>query len=183
MVSISIVSVAGTAILLGIASAMSTSYDAVDRTIANGLAEQLMDEVAGRMYSISGGEYSFPLGGSSVEKAAAGRQYNDIDDFNGGGNGIASEPPVDWRGVTLGTDDGEGGTRHPNFQVADGFFDNWRQEVEVYYVNDSDPSTRLSTGSTSNTRAVEVRILQLADGGAYRELANVRRVFSNVPKP
>ena len=169
--------------LLGIASAMSTSYDAMDRTIAVGMAEQIMDEAAGRLYALNDSQYQWPLVASSAERSAPGRQFNDIDDYNGDGSGIASEPPVDWRGITLGTDDGEGGTRHPNFQVADGFFDNWRQEVEVYYVSDSDRSVRLSGGSTSNSRAVEVTILERGDANAYRELANVRRVFSYVPKP
>jgi prepilin-type N-terminal cleavage/methylation domain-containing protein len=183
VVAISIVSIAGTAMLMGIASAMSTSYDTMDRTVAAGMAEQLMDEVAGRMYALGNGQYQWPMAASGSEQAAAGRQFNDIDDYNGAGSGIASEPPVDRRGITLGIDDGEGGARHPNFQVASGYFDRWRQEIEVYYVSDTDPSVRLTGGNTSNSRAVEVLILQRADANAYRELASVRRVFSYIPKP
>jgi type II secretory pathway pseudopilin PulG len=183
MVAISIVAMAGTAMLLGIASAMTTSYDAMDRTIAQGMAEQIVDEVAGRMYALGNNHYEWPLAASGAEQALAGRQFNDIDDYNGSGSGLTHQPPVDWLGITLGTDDGEGNQRHPNFQVSSGYFDDWRQEIDVYYVNDSDPSIRLTGSNTSDSRAVEVRIMRKGDANSYRELANIRRVFSYIPKP
>lgn len=183
LVAISIVATAGTAMMLGISSAMTASYDAMDRTIARGMAEQLVDEVAGRMYAMGDGHHITTLGASGAERALAGRQFNDIDDFNGAGSGMTFQPPVDWQGVTLGLDDGEGDLRHPNFRIASDHFDDWRQEIEVYYVNDSDPSIRLSGSSTSDSRAVEVRISQEVAGGAFRELAVARRVFSYIPKP
>lgn len=183
VVAIAIVSVAGTAMMLGIASAMTASYDAMDRTVAQGMAEQLLDEVSGRMYAISGGHHATTLGSSGAERALAGRQFNDIDDYNGSGSGLSFQPPVDWLGVTLGTDDGEGNQRHPSFRIASDHFDDWRQEVEVYYVDDDDASIRLTGSNTSNSRAVEVTILRKGDADSYRELANVRRVFSYVPTP
>jgi prepilin-type N-terminal cleavage/methylation domain-containing protein len=183
MVSISVVSVAGTAMMLGIASSMTTSYDAMDRTIAEGMAEQLVDEVAGRLYAVSGGQYQWPLTANNVELSLPGRQFDDIDDYNGRGKGLAYEPPVDWQGIALGTDDGEGDERHPNFRVASDFFSDWRQEIEVYYVNENNPAVRLTGSNTSNSRAVEVRILKSGDKGAYQELASIRRVFSYIPEP
>lgn len=184
MVAITIVATAGTAMMLGIASAMTASYDAMDQTIAQGMAEQLIDEVAGRMYALNHGyRYDTPMRANNAELALPGRQFNDIDDFNGSGSGLVYQPPVDWRGISLGTDDGEGGERHPNFQIATDYFDDWRQEIEVYYVDDDNPSVRLYGNNTSNSRAVEVTILREGDANSYRELASVRRVFSNIPGP
>jgi hypothetical protein len=68
-------------------------------------------------------------------------------------------------------------------QLPAGFFQNWREEVEVYYVSEADPSRRLSNGQTSNLRAVDVRIYHDAPQGGSRELARIRRVYAYVPPP
>jgi len=59
---------------------------------------------------------------------------------------------------------------------------NWRQEIDVYYVSDSDQSVALSDSQTSNSRAVEVRIYFVDPNDGKRLLTQVRRVFSYFPE-
>ena len=71
--------------------------------------------------------------------------------------------------------------RHPEFQAPADFFDDWRQEIDVYYVDESDLTTRLPWSQTSDYRAVEVRIFKDLPEGGSRELARLRRVVAYVP--
>jgi len=179
IISMSIVAIAGTSLMLALGSALQTTNWTVDQAIAQGLAEQLVDEVAGKRYhDPAGGSQETILGPSGAEAAGPGRSlFNDADDYNG----FRAQGAEDIWGRPLGTGDGAGGDRHLNFQSPAGSFDDWRQEIDVYYVDDDDHSIRLGPGSTSFTRAVEVRILVDDPLDGLRELANVRRVFSYLP--
>ncbi|MEE9603313.1 MAG: type II secretion system protein [Thermoguttaceae bacterium] len=179
LVSISIVAVAGSVLLLGITSSLQTTDEAISQTLANGMAMQLIDEVVGNRYhSIGADGYQTNLGPSSDELGGAGRErYNDIGDYHG----FQSQPPQGPFGIELGQDDGDGGIRHPNFVMPEGRFDNWREEIEVYYVNESDLTTRLPVGATSDYRVVEVRIIHDDPKRGSRELAKMRRVVAYVP--
>lgn len=150
--SIAITAIAGSALLMGIHTSLQATGESLGQTIAGGLAEQLMDEILGQ-------------------------PYDDIDDYNG----LRRLPPADAWGIALGKDDGEGGLRHANFQVTNRILDNWRQEVDVYYVDESDPSTPLPAGQTSDYRMVEVRIVQVDPDRGNRQLATLRRVVAYVP--
>jgi hypothetical protein len=66
--------------------------------------------------------------------------------------------------------------------VPSGYFENWRQRVEVYFVDPADHRIKLS-GSTSYFRAIEVHI-EIQDGdGTYRNLATRKRIVAYVPPP
>ena len=179
LMATAVTAIAGSTLLIGISSALKTTDDNVRATIAYGLAEQLMDEIAGRRYAEAGvGPYEVGLGPTSAEAAGSGRQlYDDIDDFHG----FAAGPPQDPWGVPLGRGQGDGSGRHPNFQIPDGYFDAWRREVQVYYVDESDHSVRLLSNQTSNFRAVEVRVYYTGPVAGDVLLAEVRRVFSYFP--
>ena len=155
MVAVSITAMAGSAILLGVNASLQATSSALEQTVALGMAQQLMDEVAGHLYAeIPANPYDTPLGPTAGESAGPGRSlYTNIGDYNG----LSSMPPLDPWGVALGADDGQGGTRDLNLQ-ATGFFANWQQSAEVYYVDPADLSVQLSGGQTSNYRAVEVHI-------------------------
>jgi type II secretory pathway pseudopilin PulG len=178
VVATALTALAGTALLLGMTSALQTTGTALEQTIASGMAQQLMDEVVGTRYAAVGaGGYQTWFGPSSWELQGTGRErFNDIDDFHG----LVVQPPEDLWGVELGTDDGRGDQRHPDFRVPAGYFDRWRQEVRVRYVRESDWQ-RLPYGQTSPFREVEVRIVHVSEGGARRELAKLQRVVSYVP--
>ena len=178
MVSTTIAALAGAALLQGIYSSIGSTKSAQEQTIAAGLAQQMMDEIAGKIYcAVRNSPYETSLGPSAAEQAGAGRSlYNDIDDFNG----IRSGPVKDPWGVAVGDDDGKGGSRHPSMRVASSLT-KWRREVDVYYVSNSDLKTKLGAGLTSDFKMVEVRVYIDDPSGARRLLATLKRVFAYVP--
>jgi hypothetical protein len=182
LLAITLTSVAGGAILLGLASAAQSTRGVMDRAIATGMAAQLMDEILGCRYSGAGsGAYQIPLCPNTWETQGTGRErYDDIDDFVS----VVSQPATDEYGVALGLGNGQSTSlRHPNFRLPANYFSQWRQEVSVYYVSENDPSVKLTGNNVSNLRAVEVRIYR-DDGNRGRELLDsVRRVVGYVPSP
>ncbi len=179
MVSTSITVIAGSAVLLGIASSVKSTGDVLNQSVAAGMAQQLMDEISGQLYCEDPADpYQYPLGPGAYEAAGVCRErYNDIGDYNG----YSSQPPKDRWGVVLGTENGNGGTRNPLFSLGGTAFASWQQSVSEYYVSSTDHSQALQAGQTSDHRAVEVRIYFNHPTQGQRLLASVRRVFSYVP--
>jgi len=175
-VAIALTSIAGSVLLLGTMSSLQNTDDSMRRTIAYGMAQQLMDEIMGCRYMELGGSATdATIGPGSAERAAGTRAlFDDIGDYNG----YRCQPPKDMYGVVLGTDNGEGGQRYANFQCSAAFLQNWRQEVDVYYVSESDLTSALSSGQTSDYRAVEVRIMYIDPQRGSTELAKIRRVVA-----
>lgn len=173
--------IAGAAIILGLTSSLQTTSIAEDETVALGMAKQMMDEIAGMRYADENeGPYQTSLGPEVGETSTTGRpQFDDIDDFNG----LVTTSPTDYWGMPLGTDDGEGGTRHTELQAPANSFDTWRREVDVYYGNPADFDTPLGGSATSDYRVVVVRVFRTDVDGSEHELARLRRVFTYVPKP
>src|SRR5262245_47201913 len=64
MTAMTILAVAGTTLLVGLSATTDATDDAVERTVALGLAQQLLDEVCGMRYMEPGGSAydSPPLG-------------------------------------------------------------------------------------------------------------------------
>jgi hypothetical protein len=177
-ISMALTAICGGALLLGISSSLETTQTVLEQAVAQGICDQLVDEIVGRRYSAAGtGPYEPFLGPSASEAAAAGRRYTDIDDFNG----FRAQPPVDLYGVQLGADDGVGGTRDVNFRAPASFLARWREEIDVYYVNSSNFTQRLAPGQTSDFRAIEVRIVLNDPMAGARTVATARRVVAYVP--
>ena len=57
---------------------------------------------------------------------------------------------------------------------------NWRQEVDVYYVSDTNLTTPLPAGQTSDYRIVEVRVIYNDPKSGPLTLAKIRRVVTYV---
>lgn len=179
LVATAITAIAASALLLGVTSSLQTTSEAQEQAIASGMAQQLLDEVLGARYMEYGlSAYQLDLQPNGAELASGTRElYDDVDDYNG----VQTQPPVDSWGVSLGTDDGEGGQRHPHFQSPPGFFDHWRAEIDVYYVNPPDLATRLPSGQVSDYRAVEVRVYYVDPDRGSRQLTKLRRMVAYVP--
>lgn len=179
LVSLSVISMSASALLLAVQTTVQARTDAMEQTIAMGLAQQLIDEVLGQPYhSPDSGPTEYPLGPTAYEQAGDGRErFNETGDYNG----YAAQPPVDMWGTPIGAGDGGGGLRHAGARVPSRFFANFRQEIYVYYVNDANHSSRLASGQTSGHRAVEVRILRINRDESTTELARLRQVFAHVP--
>lgn len=178
LVSVTLTVVAGTALLYGVYDSIGNTKRALEQTIAVGLAQQMMDEIAGMKYCEDYTQpYQWPLAANATELAGVGRSlFNDIDDYVN----IRNQPPVDRWNVLIGDDNGSGGSRHQNFR-ASSYLTNWRREVDVYYVSNTDLTTALASGQTSSFRAVEVRMYVYDPNGAKRLLTTLRRVFAYVP--
>ncbi|MCA9270890.1 MAG: type II secretion system protein, partial [Planctomycetales bacterium] len=89
MVAMTVMALAGSALLLGVEASMRTTVDNLDRAVATGLARQSIDEIMGHLYTAAD-PYQYPLGPNSWEKSGAGRErFNDTDDFHG----YSSTPP------------------------------------------------------------------------------------------
>jgi len=182
--SLAIIAVAGAAVLLGVDCSLQTTTECLERTVAAGMARQLLEEVVGSRYcdyAESGGSadpaHDPVLQPSGWEAATGTRErFDDIGDYNG----VRSQPPVDTWGTPLGRDD-PAGRRHPAFYANTALFDQWRQEIDVYYVSETDLVARLPKGQVSDYRAVEVRIVRVDGGGRQRVLATARQVVAYVP--
>ncbi len=181
VISIGILSVAGGTIMFGLTTAVDTVQSAVEKAVAHNIAKQVVDEVMGQRYHAPGGNpYQTTLTANNWELNGQGRErFDDTDDYEG----FSAKPVEDVWGFELGKGDDVGGLRHPNFRLPGEFFSNWGQSIEVYYVDESDHSIRLTGNNTSGFRAVEVRIYHDGDDGLQRELARVRRVYAYIPPP
>ena len=179
MVAITILALAGSVLLLAVDSSLHTTTEAVDRTIADGLAHQLLDEITCQRYMEPGESSEGALGPSGWELAGSGRErFNDTDDYHN----FTAQPAQGLWGEPLSTGDDDGGPRAPAFQMPASYFNHWRQRVVVYYVDPSDPSVRLTSG-TSPYRAIEVHIEKVADDGTVLPLARRKKVIAYVPPP
>jgi type II secretory pathway pseudopilin PulG len=182
LVALSITVLAGAVLLLSVETTLDTTGDAVEQTIADGVAQQLLDEILSKMWfdpAESDDPLLATLGATAWKLLGSGTErFNDMDDYHG----YVAQPLKGVWGEVLGTGDDEGGQRLPNFRVRDDFFQNWRHRVEVYYVDPADHRIRL-TSETSPFRAAEVFVEKIdADGGA-RILARRKRVVAYVPPP
>jgi type II secretory pathway pseudopilin PulG len=179
--ALTITAMAASVVLLAMETSVQTATDAVDQTLAQGLAEQILDEAIGLQYHAPGASpQQYPMGPNAFETSGNGRErYNDLDDFHG----FRARPLEDRFGVALGQGDGAGGLRHPAFRIPDATFARWRLSVDCYYVAEGDFANALPNGSTSDYRAIEVVIEHVSVAGAVRELAKARRVVAYIPPP
>ena len=180
MVAITLIALAGSALLLATQTAMDSSDYAFEQNLARPIANQIIDEVLGRRYGAAGASpYQYPLqaGGHELSSPQQRILFDDTDDFNN----YSSRPLRDPWGFELGQGDGAGGSRHPNFQLRDNYFDDWAVAVQVVYANPNDLSKNLSGSNTSGYRALEVTVGKYDDDGSLRQLAFVRRVYGYVP--
>jgi len=175
----SITAMAGAAVLLGVAGAIDATDLSLEQSIASGMAQQLMDEIAGKRYMPQAGNpYAANLGPDGAALAGPGRsQFDDLGDYNG----LRTQPPTDVWGVVLGTGNWQGGLRNAGFQTSPGYFSRWHQSVDVYYVSDSNLTQALPSGSTSNHRAVHVQVLVDDPVKGPQPRADLTRVFAYVP--
>jgi len=178
LVAIVIAAFAGSSLLLGICSSLQNTNDGMRQTMTLGMAQQLLDEIVGDRYLDYGANpYPTTLGPSPAKVSGVSRQlFTEIGDFNG----YQSSPPVDPWGIPLGTEDGQGGTRHPNFVISPNLLSGWQQQVSVYYVGGTNFTTPLPAGQTSDYLAVDVKILFLDPQRGPLVWAEVRRVISYV---
>jgi type II secretory pathway pseudopilin PulG len=148
VVAMGVMSVAAAALLLGINSAQQTTSQSEKQAIGLGIAQQLLDEVTGTLIYAAGTAPGVP--GTGVNRTL----FTNVDSFNG----FSSQPPLDPWGIPLGTDNGAGGQRHPNFFIPSGTLNRWMEQISVYYVSSTNLVTPLAKGQTSDYRVVQVSV-------------------------
>lgn len=179
LVSLTIIGLAGAALLLATESTTQAGNDALAATIARGIAEQILDDVMGQRYVAAGESPTvMPLGPEAGETSTPMKTvlFDDTDDFHG----LDQSPPLDPWGVVLGQGNGAGGMRPDDFRLSASYLANWRVTVAVRYVSESDPSLDVTGSATTGLRSVTVTVLRTVNG-VTDTLATVRRVFSYVP--
>ena len=187
LVAISIMALAGSVLLLAAQTSLDATDDAGKQAIAQGICDQVLDEIMSHRYMETGEAYD-----KNVLNANAGESirqlWDDTDDFNS----YSVQPIQDTYGQTLGNGDDAGGQRHPNFKVVNGFFAKWRLRVDIYYVSSTDLSQRLDSPpvaaggnltTTSGYRCAEATVEYQDTDGTYRTLAKGRRVYAYMPPP
>jgi len=166
----------GSAVMLSLTAAITSADYGQQRAIAQGIAEQLLDEIAGCRYHAPGsGPLAWPLGTEAGDGSTRASR-DDLDDFAG-----YTAAVVDPYGQSLGHDQGNGALRPAAFHCPDHWLQGWRVAVDVYYVAESNPQVRLNAGQTSHLKAVEVRVVANRQDGTTQTLAQARRVFAYVP--
>lgn len=170
---------AGSVMLLAVESCLSSTTDGVDRLIADGLANQLLDEISLKRFMTAGDTPLSISGPSSYETSGSGRErFNDLDDYKN----FSAKPAEGIWGERLGTGNDNGSARNANFAIPSSQFTNWRQRVDVYFVSATNHSQKLTFG-TSYYRAVEVTIEYVDTNGSVIPLAKRRRVYAYMPPP
>ncbi len=180
LVALTIMTMASSVMLLAVESCLTSTTDAVDRLIADGMASQLLDEISLKRFMASSDTPLSISGPSSYESSGNGRErFNDLDDYKH----VSSKPAEGIWGETLGTGNDSGAARNVNFAVPSTQFTNWRQRVEIYFVSPTNHSQKLTGSSTSYYRAVEVTIEYVRADGGVLPLAKRRRVYAYMPPP
>jgi type II secretory pathway pseudopilin PulG len=179
LIALSITSLAGAVLLLSVQSSLDTTIEAVEQTIADGIAQQTLDEILTKRYV---GEGDSPLlgtlGALTSELLGAGTSlFDDTDDFAG----YVAHPLKGAFGELLGTGDDNGNPRLANFRVRSDFFQDWRIRVEVYYVDPDNHLTK-STAAT-NFRGIEVQVDRARSDGTFVPLSSRKRVVAYLPPP
>lgn len=179
LLSISLTAIVGTALVAALESTGEVNRAALDRFVAQGIAETIMDEIAGFSYCELGtSAYQLPLGPGSSEWVGSNRTgCDDIDDFHG----LNQKPPLDPWGVQFGRDSVGTTERHASFCLPTNYLSRFRCKVEGYYVSSADLNTRLTGTNVSDYRAFHVKVSVTDPGTNEREIVNLRRVFSNIP--
>jgi type II secretory pathway pseudopilin PulG len=177
-VAIAITALAVAALATVTTSSLLATNDAVANTIADGIAQQLLDEVMLEKYAVdSASALSLAFGPNSAEQAGAGRSlYDDTDDFYN----LSKAPPQGIYGEELGRGNDAGSLRDPAFAIPTGYFGKFRERTRVYFVSPNDLTTEITAYGTSY-RCCEAIVEQLRSDGSWVPLASRRRVFSYVP--
>lgn len=179
LAALTILGLATAALLLANETTTQSMHDAIAETIARGIAEQVLDDIAGMRYvEVGESETVLPLGTETGETRTPLQTalFDDIDDFHD----LDQSPLLDPWGIALGQGNDLGQLRPEDFRITEGYLANWQVAVSIKYVNESNPAINLTGSATSGMRAATVTVSRTVNG-ARVTLTQLRRVFSYVP--
>jgi Tfp pilus assembly protein PilV len=172
LVAVAITAIAGAALFASIGAAVRSSTAAAQVALAEGLAEQLMDEIAARR---------FPPETNSVPSGSTRATFDDVDDYDL----WSATPPEDRTGRLLGTEGFMSGqtevARMAQMRPDMDLMGSVTRSVTVERLElDGGTGWNVVTDHT-NHRRVTVRIEFTNGNGTKVPLAEITRVFSYVP--
>lgn len=185
MAAIVTVAIIGAALLLAVEGTITATSQALDRMIAEGIAKQYLDEAFGLPYVSPtlttvdpNAVLSGQLGGSDGPERI---HWDAMDDFAGPPDAdpqtmYVDAPPHNSAGENWGS----GANRPASLAVRSDYFDQWRVETNVNYVNPDNLAQIQS--APSYYRLFEVRVFLQQPDGALALLAHLKRIHSHVPK-
>lgn len=172
VIAVSITTLAGGALLASLGGAVRSSTDAMQAGVARGLAEQLIDEIAGTR---------FPAATNSTPSGAGRSGFDDVDDFAS----WSASPPVDRQGSSLGADglddSGLPAARPTGLQPDLSFISRFTRAVVVERVEPDTGSGWNVVSQHTNFRRVTVGVTYTDAQSHTRTLAELTRIFSYVP--
>lgn len=183
MIAMAVLSLAGAALLTSVAGAVQSSNDSIYRSVGQGVAEQLIDEIAAA---------KFPTGAASISSAVPFRSsFSTIDDYAN----WSECPPRTKAGEVLGNDDGadsniayaemmlgKPGSRTTELAAAPSFVGRFTRSVLVERVQPGGTGWTVVAQHTPHRR-VTVSVAYTANK-TTRTVAQIVRVFSSVsPAP
>jgi hypothetical protein len=177
LIAVSLTTLAGSALLTSIASTVQISTDSMYTVIAQGLADQLMDE-------ISSVKFPRTIGGTGSGFMSSGGQgrtgFDDLDKYNGWN----ASPPQTRDGLPIGTERMMAGSsnmaRPSSFQPDPRFLSRFRQQVSIEKIAEVSGGTWVVVTSETSLRRVTVTISYTDARNQMKVLAVQTRVFSDV---
>ena len=172
VIAISLTTFVAGALLTALSSSVQVGADGLHAAVANGLADQLMDEIA---------SVKFPSSSTTGSTAGAGRTaFDDVDDYSG----YSVSPPQARSGSVIGTEatatSGKAMTRPQEFQPDPRILARYRQQVTVEKIAEATGTSWVTTTQATPLRRVTVTISYTDAQGKTTPLAVQVRVFSNV---
>lgn len=166
MITLSIFAISATAMLLAVESTVTLNAEVLDATVAHGLAQRTMQEVAAEpLLEIvhQGGQTPSSLNGVTGLPTQLS-QWNLLAEFGS---------LTDSDGVELGKQDGRGGLRAASLRLPDGYFANWLLLARVSLAEDADG--HYSWSSTSPTLLnLEISVWKKY-GERWKQLSSITR--------
>lgn len=172
LISVSLLTLACSALVSVLATSLRTGDETLQMAVAQGLADQLADEVR---------IVPFPTASSTKDNPSKRSNFNDLDDYAG----YTASPPQTREGKLIGIEDGElSADRATAFQPNLVSLAPYQQEVVVERVQPNSAGTWTVTSAPTSFRRVTVRINYLVTPTDRRVRAEVTQIIANVtPAP
>ncbi|MBW3540247.1 MAG: hypothetical protein KY476_08250 [Planctomycetes bacterium] len=158
LLAVAVAAIAGAALLNSLAAGVRTASDAAASLVARGLAQQMMEEIAG---------VRFPDAQSSRRTGSHRASFESIDDYGG----WSAQPPVDRQGIPLGL----------LSRASRELLGRLRRSVVVERVEPSGTNGWSVVTRHTDYRRVTVTVTLAMDRAGERTLAFLTRIFSYVP--
>lgn len=176
LISVSLATLAGGALLTAVGSTVLISTESTQTVIAQGIADQLMDELATVKFPRSTTGSSQSGSGNGTSRAT----FDDLDDYNGWN----ASPPRTRDGMILGSERmtiGSTSTQRPaDFQPDPRFISRFRQQVTVEKITEVSGGSWAVVSSNTSLRRVTVTVSLTDARNQTKVLAVQTRVFSDV---